>query len=140
MNNNAACIVPGPLTSRLYQGTVNLAATSKTLTETMSGQSKYVFRCYAEGCEDAWEAICLDLDIAVQGDSFADVQRSLNDAIAMYVERALELPESDRARLLEQDGAPLGVRLRYAWKVLKTALIKGPVQETQQAFTVALAA
>ena len=30
-------------------------------------------RCYAKGHTGDWEAICLDLDIAVQGESFEDV-------------------------------------------------------------------
>ncbi len=106
----------------------------------MGTTTKYIFRCYAEGRADDWEAICLDLDLAVQGTSFGDVQRSLNDAIAMYVERALELPEPDRSRLLRLDGAPLWIRLRYAWKVIRAALIGGHDQAIQQAFTVARAA
>ncbi len=40
-------------------------------------------RCYAEGRDDSWEAICLDPDIAVQGESFAEVVDSLNEAISM---------------------------------------------------------
>ena len=43
-------------------------------------------RCYAEGRDGDWEAICLDLDIAVQGSSFEEVFRSLQEAISLYLE------------------------------------------------------
>ena len=51
-------------------------------------------QCIAAGHGDKWEAICLDLDLAVQGHSFEEGQ-SLGVAIEMYVERATEAPERD---------------------------------------------
>ncbi len=51
-----------------------------------------IVRCVAEGRGDEWEAICLDLDIAMQGQSFEDVFASLNKAIALHIETALDLP------------------------------------------------
>ncbi len=38
-----------------------------------------VLRCYAEGRNGEWEAICLDLDIAVQEKSFEDAFHALTD-------------------------------------------------------------
>ena len=55
-----------------------------------------VLSCYALGRQNSWEAICLDLDIAVQGDSFGDVSRKLREAISAYVEYVLKLPEADQ--------------------------------------------
>ena len=78
-----------------------------------------VLRCRAEGCSGEWEAICLDLDIAVQGSSFEDVFESLNKAIRLYLESVAELPEAERANLVERP-APLRLRLKFAFDVLRT--------------------
>lgn len=69
--------------------------------------------CYASGRDGQWEGICLDLDIAVQGRSFEEVQASLTKAVAMHLERVMELPVEERAELLHRP-VPLLVRLRYA--------------------------
>ncbi len=69
-------------------------------------------RGYAEGRDDAWEAICLDLDIAVQGASFTEVLDSLNEAISLYLDSVSELPEDERASLLDRP-APWSVRTRF---------------------------
>jgi predicted RNase H-like HicB family nuclease len=47
--------------------------------------------CYAEGRNGDWEAICLDLDIAVQGGSFEEVFGSLREAISLYLESVADL-------------------------------------------------
>lgn len=70
-------------------------------------------RCYAEGDQSGWEAFCIDLDISVHGRSFEEVHKSLETAIAMYIEGLNELPEADRHRLIRRK-APLSVRLRHA--------------------------
>ena len=49
-----------------------------------------VLRCYAEGRDGAWEAICLDLDIAVQENSFEGAFHALNEAIALHLDRNIE--------------------------------------------------
>jgi hypothetical protein len=72
-----------------------------------------VLSCYAVGRgEHSWEAICLDLDIAVQGDSFADVSHKLGEAIHSYIESVVVLPEADQNRLLNRR-APWHVRSRF---------------------------
>lgn len=55
--------------------------------------------CCAEGKDGRWQALCLDLDIAVQGSSFDEVVHSLNDAMALYLETVADLPAEDRERL-----------------------------------------
>jgi hypothetical protein len=72
-----------------------------------------VLHCYAFGREGAWEAICIDLDLAVQGGSFEEIASLLQEAIVFHLERVMELPEKDRARLLNRR-VPWHVRLRYA--------------------------
>jgi predicted RNase H-like HicB family nuclease len=68
--------------------------------------------CYAEGRDGEWEAICLDLDIAVQGRSFEEVFASLQGAIALYLETVADLRPEDR-RLLLHRSAPLSVRFKF---------------------------
>lgn len=48
------------------------------------------------------KAICLDLDIAVQGSSFEEVFASLRDAIALYLETVADLPPEERHSLLHR--------------------------------------
>ena len=69
-------------------------------------------RCFAEGRDGDWEAICLDLDIAVQGDSFEEVFNSLREAISLYFETVADLSPQER-RSLFQRPAPLSVRLKF---------------------------
>lgn len=94
--------------------------------------------CYAEGRNGDWEAICLDLDIAVQGRSFEEVFASLQDAIALYIESVADLPESERRRLLHR-AVPLATRLKLLWQSARDLLGQGggPVQHHQ--FTMPLA-
>lgn len=72
-----------------------------------------ILHCYAFGSEGKWEAICIDLDLAVQGRSFEEVSALLHEAIVFHLEGVMALPEPDRARLLERS-VPWHVRLRYA--------------------------
>lgn len=73
--------------------------------------------CHARGRSGEWEAICLDFDLAVQGRSFDEVLRLLEDAVNSYIQDALaESPETAR-RLLARK-APLWVRLRLVFSYL----------------------
>ncbi len=83
-----------------------------------------IVRCYAEGRPDAWEAICLDFDLSVQGESFEAVYRDLNTSIEMYVEYVNGLPEAERAAFARRR-APLAVRLRFFWYVLRDLFVGG---------------
>ena len=67
--------------------------------------------CYAWSNADGWEAICVDFDLAAQGDSFEEVRSELFDAIGTLLLYAEELPESERNRLLNRK-APLSLRLK----------------------------
>ena len=59
-------------------------------------------KCYIERKSDGWRGICVDLDIAVQGDSYDEVVSSLKDGIEVYYETVMSLPEADRKRLLHR--------------------------------------
>lgn len=69
------------------------------------------FRCYAYSNGDRWHAICTDLDIAVDGESYQEVEAALDICIGMYLKSISELPEQDRRQLLTRR-APWHVR---AW-------------------------
>ena len=69
--------------------------------------------CYAWGNADGWEAICVDFDLAAQGDSFEEVRSELSDALDTFFTYAAELPNSERGRLLNRK-APVGLRLKLA--------------------------
>jgi len=79
--------------------------------------------CCAHGRPGQWEAICLDLDIAVSGRSFDEVRASLNKAIEMYIEAACAEDPSAREKLLNRR-VPLFTRLRHlaycAWHVIRS--------------------
>lgn len=79
--------------------------------------------CYAEGKGKNWEGLCLDFDIAVQGDSFEDVKAQLNDAIVDYVQYAMTLPEEEREHLLARR-APFREQMRFLWGVLRLSLFR----------------
>ena len=70
-------------------------------------------QCYARGSEEGWEAMCVDLDIAVQGSSFDEVKRLLDEAVRSYAEDACAEDGATARRLLNRR-APLGVRLGMA--------------------------
>ena len=77
--------------------------------------------CVAHGKADRWEALCLDLDLAVQGRSFEEVRSLLQEAVNTYVEDAQAEAEPARSQLLGRR-VPLHVRLYWAWRFFKAAL------------------
>jgi hypothetical protein len=68
--------------------------------------------CFAEGHGSSYEAICVDLDIAVEGRSLQEAVELLNRAIETYVEDAQKEDEATAHRLLSRR-APWHVRLGY---------------------------
>ena len=93
--------------------------------------------CCAIGDRDAWEAICVDLDIAVQGRSFSDVYESLAKAIADYVESA-KLEDSDQMARLLKRAVPWQVKLRLEARFLWAWLVGRDSHDSQAAgFTIA---
>ncbi len=68
--------------------------------------------CFARGRPGAWEAICLTFDIAVQGSSEDEVQASLREAIAAFVQAAKSERDPGVRQSLLQRRAPLGVWFR----------------------------
>ena len=96
-----------------------------------------VLYCYASGHDGAWEAICLDLDIAVQGESFEDVSALLQEAITLYLETVSALPEAERAALLQRP-VPFWNRLGFAIEAFWSALRAKADGELKHQFTMAM--
>lgn len=93
--------------------------------------------CYASGHEGAWEAICLDLDIAVQGRSFEEVSSLLREAIAFYLQTVSELPEDERSAFLNRP-VPFRTRLSFAVESFWSALRARGNGELKHQFTMAM--
>ena len=85
------------------------------------GEIKDTVLCVARGRGNEWEAFCLDLDLAVQGQSFDEVRVLLREAITTYVEDAEAEDQATQRRLLNRR-APLYVRLLWAWRFFRAAL------------------
>jgi hypothetical protein len=84
-------------------------------------RDQMVLLCYAEGVGDAWEGICLDFDLAVQGTSSQDVIAKLDAAIRDYLEYVHTLPEAEQKRFLSRR-VPWYVGLNVALKMLFVSL------------------
>jgi hypothetical protein len=90
-------------------------------------------RCMAEGRNGEWFAVCIDLDIAVEGRSFLEVRQSLQQAMKLYLNRVAELPEEERQQLLARR-SPWHVRAKFALSWLRAMLGKQDNRKCQ--FTV----
>ena len=66
---------------------------------------------YAWGNGGEWEAICVDFDIAVQGDSLEEVKRELQDAVETFLDYVHDLPANEQGPFLSRK-SPLALRLR----------------------------
>ena len=77
--------------------------------------------CVARGKGERWEALCLDLDLAVQGRSFDEVRQLLGEAISTYIEDASAEAEPARTQLLARR-VPFHVRFLWASRFFRTAL------------------
>ena len=67
--------------------------------------------CYAWGKPGDWEALCIDYDLAAQGDSFEEVRSELADAVETYLDYVSDLPEKERRVFLNRK-SPLPLRLK----------------------------
>jgi predicted RNase H-like HicB family nuclease len=95
--------------------------------------------CYAEGRDDDWEAICLDLDIAVQGRSFEEVFSSLREAISLYLNTVADLPAAERPALLRRP-VPFMVRLKFLAHAARGLFADSDGDRQRHQFTMPLAA
>lgn len=81
-----------------------------------------VLRIYLEHTGNVWQAICVDLDIAAQGETRTEAENLINSMIASYIEHVATLPADERRYFLNRK-APLGLRLHLACKVFIANLL-----------------
>lgn len=91
--------------------------------------------CYAHGRNGAWQGICVDYDIAVQGSSFEEVKNLLNEAIVTYIADALEEPARDQKRLLNRN-APFLVKVGLVCRFLIYVLFRNSDRDQQANFSI----
>lgn len=72
-----------------------------------------LLRCYIERKEGYWQAFCIDLCLAVQGDSQAEVRRKLHEQIHDYLSDIIEGEDQPYAAQLLKRKAPLSQIARY---------------------------
>lgn len=81
-----------------------------------------ILRCYAEKKDGVWQAFCLDLNLAVQGQSSQEVKRKMHEQIEMFLYDALEGEDRQYADQLLARKAPIGFWLKYyLYKTLNNA-------------------
>ncbi|MEO6717060.1 MAG: hypothetical protein ABIM50_07405 [Novosphingobium sp.] len=90
-------------------------------------------QCFAHGRDGDWEAICIDLDIAVQGTSFQEVQSTLNDAVRSYASLVSNEDPVTRANLLNRK-APWHVIAKLWIGILISGILDGRRGEEQASF------
>ena len=87
--------------------------------------NELVLRCFAEVRDGAWQAICIDLGLAAQGDSLAEVRQKLDAQVKEYVSDALGGVDREHAGYLLRRKSPFYLRARY-WRYRFLAHFHGP--------------
>jgi len=83
---------------------------------------KIPLECIAHGAGHHWEAICLDLDIAVQGRSLQEVSGLLRETIESYIADAMAQDEPVRSQMLNRS-VPFSVRAAWAWRLFFATIV-----------------
>lgn len=84
--------------------------------------NQLLLRCFAEREDGLWVAYCLDLSLAAQADSLAEVKHKLDQQVREYVADALAGQDRKHATYLMTRRAPLGLWARYYFARLMVAL------------------
>jgi len=93
----------------------------------------FYVRCYARTEANQWVAICIDLGLAVQGDSWEEVKVKLESQVRDYVHEALTMDRAHAADLLRRK-APLQQRLEYYLICLGQAFLGQRTKRARHAF------
>lgn len=75
--------------------------------------SELILHCYAKQKDNQWQAFCLDLTLAAQGDNFAEAKAKLENMVGEYVFDALVGEDKAFAEQLLSRRAPLREWLKY---------------------------
>jgi hypothetical protein len=92
-------------------------------------------RCYAEQEENnTWFAICIDLNLAAQADTFEEVRAELHKMVRDYVMEALTVDAQHIEDLIPRH-APWPFLLRYYWLSLLERFHKATRETATRLFT-----
>jgi len=72
-----------------------------------------LLRCYGRQTATGWYAHCIDLNLDAEAPTLPEVKRSLEDAIAGYLETALDTDDLSSLEGLLNRPSPLRHRLAY---------------------------
>jgi len=72
--------------------------------------------------ENVWQAICVDLNIAAQGQTRQETEALIEEMVASYLAKVASLPAAERAQFLNRK-APLSVRLGWAIKFFVGSIV-----------------
>lgn len=72
-----------------------------------------LLRCYAERKKDYWQAFCIDLCLAVQGESLDEVRKKLHEQVRDYLLDIFEGEDQPYAEQLLNRKAPLSQIAKY---------------------------
>lgn len=86
----------------------------------MKGQLR--LRCYLEQQGDIWSAVCIDLNLAAQGDSSDEARSKLHEQVKEYVYDAVQGADKEFAAQLLNRKAPLSLRFKYHMISLRCTL------------------
>lgn len=74
-----------------------------------------ILRCYAWGRRAEWQAICVDLDIVVQGSSVEEAKDILRACVDDYLDIVAGMPLEEQQHLLHRR-SPWGLRAKLAFR------------------------
>ena len=83
-----------------------------------------ILRCYAEKKDGIWQAFCIDLNLAAQGETHDEVRTKLHQQIVSYLYDALEGEDKEYATQLLDRKAPMVFRIKYAFYRIKKHFYK----------------
>lgn len=93
-------------------------------------QTTLPFRMLAFERQDGWRMICLDTDIAVAAETWAELESKMKDAMGLYL-RSFSSDELQGKAYIRL--APSSYRLRwwFRWNVVRLMrLLSGPIRAT----------
>jgi len=85
--------------------------------------NELILHCYAIKDGSQWVALCLDFDLAAQGDTFIEARQSLDEQIRSYLEDALIGDDRQHAPALLSRKAPLSEWIKYWLLLAKVRLL-----------------
>ena len=96
---------------------------------------RLILRCYGYRAKDGnWYGVCLDLNIAVQASTTAELRAKMNEAIESYLDSVLDTDDRASIPALLSRKAPWPDWLRYYWFRLLDLIRRFPDNFTFQEY------